>query len=571
MNKEVVMSKTWWKEAVVYQVYPKSFYDTNQDGYGDIKGVTQKIPYLSNLGINAIWLTPFFPSPMVDNGYDISDYMNVDPMFGTLEDFEELVNVAKQQGIKILVDLVLNHTSSQHPWFIEAKQSKVSPYRDFYYFESTKDGLPPNHWRSIFGGSAWEKLEDGSYYLHTFHKEQPDLNWENPKVRAELHKVLRFWMDKGVQGFRIDAITFIKKPKSFILETDEDTKGLRNIGKDTLNHPGIEDFLREMKEKTYQDADFLTVAEAPGVSYSDLEKYVSEDGVFSMNFDFSYIDIDLQEDGSWYPKKEWSIQAFKEKIFLCQKEYQKVGWIALFLESHDQPRSLDKFFPTQDTRYQGYYKATVLATMYFFMRGTPFIYQGQELGMRNYPFDSIEELDDISSIDQYHRALASGASKQEALESVNQRSRDHSRTPMLWTADKNAGFSTGKPWLPIHPNYTQINADRQIRQTMSVYKYYQSLIRLRKKENAYLVYGDLETVLENHQNIIAYKRVAESGDTMLILTNFSHEKQKFDMNLKEYVLILSNYKDTEICSEYTKNILRPYEAIVLKQEIKRDK
>ncbi len=561
------LNSVWWKEAVIYQIYPKSFCDDNGDGYGDIRGIINKLPYVVDLGVDVIWLTPFFKSPMVDNGYDISDYTDIEPMFGNMEDMEELIEKAHELGLKILVDLVLNHTSSEHPWFIQAVASKENSYRDFYIFQETENGKPPNNWRSVFGGSAWERLDNSTYYLHTFHKEQPDLNWESPRMRSAIYQSINFWMDKGIQGFRIDAITFIKKGSLNTYGVEDNNDGLRSIMKDTLNQSGIHDFLQEMKTATYGNGEYMTVAEAPGVTYDSLGDYVGECGDFSMIFDFSYTDLDLQEDFSWYPKRKWTFQEYKSKLFESQLEHQKVGWVGLFNESHDQPRSIDKFFGIGDDSKHHYLKATVLATMFFFMRGTPFIYQGQELGIRNYRFTDIDELDDIAAKDNYNRALSLGANKNEAMRIVNERSRDHARTPMIWNSEKNAGFTIGDPWLPICRKYKEINIEEQRHQTVSILNFYKSMIALRKKEKDCIVYGEIQPILESMHNIIAYKRISSEGEQITIVTNLSDKPIEINHKIKHYKVLLSNYHTAENNRVFDDGWLRPYESVIVKTEL----
>lgn len=559
-------TRVWWKEAVVYQIYPKSFCDLNGDGYGDIQGIISKLPYISSLGADAIWLTPFFKSPMKDNGYDISDYMVIDTMFGNMTDIDVLIKKANEYNIKILIDLVLNHTSSDHPWFKMAISSKDNQFRDYYIFRESEDGSPPNNWRSIFGGSAWEKIDDGSYYLHTFHKEQPDLNWENPKVRMEIYDIIKFWMRKGVDGFRVDAITFIKKPNNFAIKPADYDDGLRGIGKDTLNQAGIHEFLQEMKRETYFDESYMTVAEAPGVKIEDIKDYIGDNGDFSMIFDFSYTDLDVQENGNWYPKRQWTIKEYKEKIFISQVEHQKAGWIGLFTESHDQPRSIDKFFGDNNDILQDALKAKLLATMYFLMRGTPFIYQGQELGIRNHKFYAIDELDDISSVDQYQRALSMGATVDEAMQVVNQRSRDHSRTPMLWSNKQNAGFTEGEPWLPVNKDYKIKNAESQEEDINSVHSYYKGLIKLRKEEKNTLIYGRFEPIESTSDALIAYKRISDINEysEIIIMSNLSDQLISINIDVSKYSLMIGNYNDEKNTVLFREQKLRPYEAVVLK-------
>lgn len=551
------MEAKWWKEAVVYQIYPKSFKDSNGDGIGDLKGIMEKLPYLKDLGIDAVWICPFYKSPMKDNGYDISDYYDIEEMFGSIEDMEALLALAKSYDIKILIDLVLNHSSDQHEWFKEALRDPKSRYRDYYIFRKGMNGKPPTNWRSNFGGSVWEPVEEDVYYLHSFAKEQPDLNWENPEVRQALYDMINFWLEKGVAGFRIDAITFIKKDQRFTSLESDDRDGLVGLAKVSQNQPGIDEFLKELKENTYGITNSMTVAEAPGVPYDQLDKYIGEDGHFSMIFDFSYNDIDLPESGNWYEKKEWSITDLRDAIFKSQLSIQKVGWGALYLENHDQPRSLNKYVKAEEI---GYHSSSALATMYFFLRGTPFIYQGQEIGMTNRRFRSIEEFDDVATKDQFQRAIAAGLSEEEALAAVNKRSRDNSRTPMQWDDSENGGFTTGKPWLEVNSNYREINIEAQQVSQNSLLQYYKELIKLRKESSfkEVLTYGDIETTLLEYENIIAYKRKFK-GKEILVITHLANAIVELEVDYKN--VILDNYntiyrKDNHI-------VLRGYESIVL--------
>jgi len=558
------MNKIWWKEAVVYQVYPKSFYDSGNDGIGDIKGITMKLPYLADLGIDAVWICPFYKSPMKDNGYDVADYYSIDPIFGTMEDMDNLIKEAKKYNIKILVDLVLNHSSNEHKWFQEALKDPESPYRDYYIFKKSEGDKLPSNWRSIFGGPVWEKTEDGSCYMHVFDKSQPDLNWENPKLRQELYDMINYWLDKGVGGFRLDAITFIKKDQTYRSLPQDDIDGLASLQTVSLNQEGIGTFLKEMKEKTYGRLEALTVAEAPGVPYEQLDEYIGDDGYFSMIFDFSYADIDMAADGNKNKKKIWSIKDLREAIFNSQMNIQKVGWGALYIENHDQPRSIDKYFRNVDFKDKevSYYLGSLLATMYFLLRGTPYIYQGQEIGMRNCHFSSIEEYDDVSSKDQYKRALSAGMTPEDALEAVYRRSRDNSRTPMQWSKRQNAGFTHGNPWLKVNPNYAEINVENQLEDENSMYNYYKNLIKLRKSSiyKELIIYGDISPILEEYDNIIAYSRKYNDKE-LIVITNFSDEEYTIPVKCEK--MILSNYRNINY-SEYDKNVrLRPFEALVL--------
>ncbi|UTI86087.1 alpha-glucosidase [Mammaliicoccus sciuri] len=402
--------RKWWQKEIIYQIYPRSFYDANGDGIGDIKGITSKLEYLKDLGITMIWICPIYKSPMVDNGYDISDYLGINPEFGSMEDLDELLERAQALGIKIMLDLVINHTSDEHRWFKEALKNPNSPYRDYYIFKEGVENKEPNNWRSIFGGSVWEKLQnEDKYYMHVFDKKQPDLNFENPRLRNEIYNMINTWLDKGLAGFRVDSITFLKKDQQFESYQPDGSDGLVTCKHGTRNQPGIDIFLNELKENTFNKYDCVTVGEAPGVKYDELSDFIGENGYFSMIFDFKYADIDVESGSDWFKRTNWTTQEFKELLFNSQKEIQKVGWSANFIENHDQPRALSKYIT--DEKYQNYIGGSALAMMYFFLRGTPFIYQGQELGMTNFKRKSIKEFNDISSIDNYYRSIEEGFSE----------------------------------------------------------------------------------------------------------------------------------------------------------------
>lgn len=549
----------WWKEAVVYQIYPKSFCDSNSDGIGDIKGIISKLDYLKYLGINVIWISPMYKSPMADNGYDISDYYQIDEKFGTMEDMDNLIKQAKLRNIKIIMDLVVNHSSDEHIWFKKAIKDLNSKYADYYIIKDGINNNPPTNWRSIFGGSVWEKIENtNKYYLHVFAKKQPDLNWENAELREEIYKMINFWLDKGLGGFRIDAITYIKKDNEFKSLPADGIDGLSNVDKSCLNQSGIEVFLKELKTKTFDKYDCMTVAEAPGVPYNNLDKFISDDGFFSMIFDFSYADLDLNENGEWYKQVNWTVNQLRELIFKSQTEVQKVGWGALYLENHDQPRSINKYVPEQDISY---YSKTMLATMYFMLRGTPFIYQGQEIGMENCIMDNINEFDDISTYGQYEMALEEGLNQRDALKLVNKRSRDNARTPFQWNNDNNCGFTDNKPWIKINNNYKVINAKSQIDNPNSVFSFYKELISIRKNSiySDILIYGYIEPCLTEYDNIIAYKRTL-NNKSLLIINNFNSKNISIKLETDIKNIILNNYinfRNDTICD------FQPYQSVII--------
>lgn len=546
---------------MVYQVYPKSFYDSNGDGMGDIKGITEKLSYLSELGIDVIWLCPVYKSPMADNGYDISDYRDIDPSFGSMEDIDKLIKRASEKGIKIIMDLVVNHTSDEHEWFKKSRLNKDNPYRDYYYWKKPKpDGGPPNNWRSVFGGSAWEYDDKtGEYYLHIFAKKQPDLNWENPAVRKEVRDMVNWWLNKGIAGFRVDAITYIKKNESFGDIPVSEWDGLASVSEMSLNQPGIHEFLDELSRETFSKFDIMTVAEAPGVPEEDIKKYIGPKGHFSMMFDFSYTDIDSVKDGMWYETREWSVSELNEKIARSQLLTEKAGWGAVYLENHDQPRSINKYIPEKDISLKS---EKMLGGMYFFLRGTPFIYQGQELGMTNVEYDSIEEYDDIASKDQYDCALKNGLTAMDALKALHRISRDNSRTPMQWNDKENAGFSTGKPWLRVNPNYKKINAEKALKDKDSLFYFYKEMIRIRKESpySEVLTYGSYSPVFKKGEDVVGYARILNDRK-IAILANLGGKavQLKLDSAVKKCILSNTEYKegrDGVICME-------PYDLLVL--------
>lgn len=529
------MEKKWWQSEVVYQIYPKSFCDSNDDGTGDIPGIMSRLDYLKELGVTMLWICPVFRSPMDDNGYDISDYFDLAPEFGTLEDLRELVRAAKEIGIKIILDLVINHTSDEHEWFQRALKDPDSKWHDFYIFKEGKER--PNNWRSVFGGSVWEKVSGrDEYYFHAFGTKQPDLNWENPEVRETLYGMVNQWLELGIAGFRIDAITFIKKDLTFRnLETDG-ADGLAKCTKGSRNQPGIGEFLRELKEKTFQKHDCVTVAEAPGVGYDELEDFIGENGYFSMIFDFKHADLDVAGGSEWFRRVPWTIADLNERLMRSQMAIQKAGWSANFIENHDQPRATTKYL----LEAAGNAKAVkTLGAMYFFLRGTPFIYQGQELGMQNFVRDSIDEFNDISSTDQYYRAMEEGCTKEEALHYINLRSRDNARTPFPWTAGENAGFSSVKPWLKVTGDQDRTNAEKQRNDPESIFHFYRHIIALRQ-DSAFsecLIYGDIQPLETACGDIIAYKRSTEEM-SIVCYFNFSREAQEeiLPSQIREIVL-----------------------------------
>ena len=531
------LDKKWWKKEVGYQIYPRSFYDSNNDGIGDLNGITEKLDYLKNLGIMLIWVCPIFKSPMDDNGYDISDYYDVNPEFGTKEDLEKLIAETEKRGIKVILDLVINHTSDEHEWFLEALKNPESKYRNYYIFKRGENGLPPTNWRSHFGGSAWEKVEGEAdengnemYYLHLFTKKQPDLNWENPEVRKELYEMVNYWLEKGIAGFRVDAINSIKKDARYLDLPVDGADGMAYNVEYTLNQPGIEEFLSELAKETFKKYNAMTVAETPMLEYERYNDFIGDDGFFTMIFDFSYTDLDMTKGGFYYSLRDIPTVELRDKIFESQLTQQKYGWGAPFFENHDLPRSLNKFFGEKANETN----AKLLANVFFFLRGTPFIYQGQEIGMDNFVRNDISEFDDIASKDQYQRALGEGFSSEEALYFVNKRSRDNSRTPMQWDNSKNAGFSkdeNSKSWIKLTGSQATTNVADQINDKDSIFSHYKKMIDLRQngKYSDCLTFGDFISVPLENEKFIAYVRKYKN-QKVLCISNFSELKQEIKLS-----------------------------------------
>ena len=572
------LDKKWWKKEVGYQIYPRSFYDSNNDGIGDLNGITEKLDYLKDLGITLIWVCPIFKSPMDDNGYDISDYYDVNPEFGTKEDLERLIAEAEKRGIKIILDLVINHTSDEHEWFLEALRNPESKYRDYYIFKRGENGLPPTNWRSHFGGSAWEKVEgeidengNEMYYLHLFSKKQPDLNWENPEVREELYKMVNYWLEKGIAGFRVDAINSIKKDARYLNLPVDGADGFAYSIKYTLNQSGIEEFLGELAKKTFKKHNCMTVAETPLLEYERYNDFIGEDGFFSMIFDFSYSDLDMTKGGFYYSLRDIPTVELRNKIFESQLTQQKYGWGAPFLENHDLPRSLNKFFGKKANEAN----AKLLANVFFFLRGTPFIYQGQEIGMDNFVRNDISEFDDIASKDQYQRALGEGFSSEEALHFVNKRSRDNSRTPMQWDNSKNAGFSkdeNSKSWIKLTGSQAATNVADQINDKNSIFSHYKKMIDLRQngKYSDCLTFGDFISVPLENEKIIAYVRKYKN-QKVLCINNFSELKQEVKLSeiakvlgekeIKIGEILINNFKGLE--NNEVKVVLEEFQSLLV--------
>ena len=552
------MNRQWWQKEIVYQIYPKSFNDSNGDGIGDIKGITEKLGYLSDLGVTMLWICPIYKSPMDDNGYDISDYFDLAPEFGIMEDLDELIEKASEKGIKIILDLVINHTSDEHKWFEEAIRNPESKYHDYYIFKEGEEG--PNNWRSVFGGSVWEKVNGrNEYYFHAFGKKQPDLNWENEEVRKSLYDMVNYWLEKGIAGFRIDAITFIKKDLTYKSLEADGVDGLVKCTKTSRNQPGIEKFLHELKRETFNKHNCVTVAEAPGVGYDELDDFIGEDGYFSMIFDFKYADLDIASGSEWFKRVPWTVKDLRERIMASQMAIQEYGWSANFIENHDQPRSTTKYLLEQQNNKEA---IKMLGAMYFLLRGTPFIYQGQELGMTNFERKSIDEFNDISSIDQYYRSIQEGLSEEEALKVINLRSRDNSRTPFPWNSSEYGGFSKVKPWLGMIENYKEINAEAQVGQDDSIYEFYKKMIDFRQNSiySECLIYGNITAIDTENDEVIAYTR-KDGNETIYCYFNFSQNKVFEPLNIKSKKVIFNNLKEVDISEDGI--ILKPNQALLI--------
>ncbi|WP_099360839.1 glycoside hydrolase family 13 protein [Fredinandcohnia onubensis] len=549
------MKQAWWKEAVAYQIYPRSFMDSNGDGIGDLQGIISKLDYVKDLGIDVIWICPVYKSPNDDNGYDISDYQDIMADFGTMADFDELLEETHKRGMKLIIDLVINHTSDEHPWFIESRSSTDNPKRDWYIWRDGKDGKEPNNWESIFGGPAWQFDEaTGQYYMHIFSTKQPDLNWENKEVRTELYSTINWWLDKGIDGFRVDAISHIKKVPGF--PDLPNPHGLKYVSSfdGHMNRPGIQEFLQELKKETFAKYDIMTVGEANGVSVEDADEWVGEEqGKFNMVFQFEHLGLWDEE------KQELDVIGLKHVLTRWQKGLENMGWNALFIENHDQTRVVSNWGNDKD-----YWKesATALGAMYFFMQGTPFIYQGQEIGMTNVQFQSIEEYDDVATKNLYHEKSSEGIPHEEIMEIIWATSRDNSRTPMQWSSAENAGFTAGEPWMGVNPNFMEINVEKQQADDDSVLHFYKKMIDL-KKANKVFTYGVYDLLLAEDPQLYVYTRTL-GDEKVVVVTNLSRENAVCRVPEGEFRhdgLMLANYHIDG--HEATESIeLRPYEARV---------
>lgn len=562
MNK--VTKKAWWKESVVYQIYPRSFNDSNGDGIGDLKGIMEKLDYLKELGVDVIWLSPVYQSPNDDNGYDISDYQSIMDEFGTMQDFEELLQEIHKHDMKLMMDLVVNHTSDEHEWFRLAKQSKDSPYRDYYYWKPGKNGEEPNNWESVFSGSAWEYDEDSNeYYLHIFSKKQPDLNWENPKVRSEVFDTMKFWLEKGIDGFRMDVINFISKVPSLPDAPAFEGKKYASGADFYMNGPKIHEYLQEMNQQVLSKYDLITVGEMPGINVEQAKLYTGEGrNELNMVFQFEHVDLDSGPTGKW-DLKELQLSDLKASFTKWQKGLEQVGWNSLYLNNHDQPRMVSRFGNDDEYWLES---AKMLATFLHFLQGTPYIYQGEELGMTNVRFPTIDDYKDIETLNMYNEKISEDKENlSQIMNSIYVKGRDNARTPMQWTSGPNAGFTSGTPWIKVNPNYQEINAEQQLVDDHSIFQYYKKLIQLRKQHEI-VVYGTYDLILPEHSEIYAFTRTL-GDEKLIIILNFSDGQPEFEwpqeLEYEKKELLISNYSiDQEDEQEAFK--LLPYEARVYK-------
>lgn len=555
------MERKWWKECVVYQIYPRSFKDSNGDGIGDLNGITEKLDYLKELGIDVIWLSPVYQSPGDDNGYDISDYRAILEEFGTMEEFDRMLQAAHERGIRLVMDLVVNHTSDEHPWFVESRKSKDNPYRDYYIWRSAKEGKEPNNWGSCFSGSAWEYDDTTDmYYLHLFSKKQPDLNWDNPRVRDEVYDMMNWWLDKGVDGFRMDVISLIsKKP-----ELPDGKPGINGYASfnEPANGPHVHEYLQEMRRRVLEGRDTITVGECSGVTLEEARKYArSDEKELNMVFQFEHMDVDADGTNKWSDKK-MDLRDLKNIMTKWQKGLEGIAWNSLFWENHDQPRSVSRFGNDREYWEES---AKMLATCLHMMQGTPYIYQGEELGMTNVPFGDISDFRDLDSINAYRELTGQGVfTPEEMLRYLRYKSRDNARTPFQWSDEKYAGFSSGEPWIMVNPNYKKINAREQMMREDSIFCYYQKLIRIRKHYDI-VVYGTYDLLLPEDPELYVYTRTL-GEEQLLIVCNFYGNARMFTLpdswELEKTELMIGNYKDFKLGKELT---IRPYETVVLRK------
>lgn len=552
--------KKWWHDKVVYQIYPKSFYDSNGDGIGDIPGIISKLDYLKELGADILWLSPVYKSPLADQGYDIADYYAIDPRFGTMKDMDRLIAEAKKRDMYILMDLVVNHCSDEHEWFQKAVQDPEGKYGNFFYIEDKKDDRTPCNWRSYFGGSVWEELPGHSdkQYLHLFHKKQPDLNWENPEVREEVFKNIRWWMEKGLGGFRIDAIINIKKKLPFQDYPADRSDGMCSVERMLEDADGIGKFLGEMAEKCFHPYDAFTVGEVFNEKEDEICDFIGENGYFSSMFDFEETCYGKSEDGWYASKYVLTPEDYKKCIFHTQQKIGETGLISNIIENHDEPRGVCHYILPEDRCLDS---KKLLAGVYFFLRGIPFIYQGQEIGMENMNFTSMEQIDDISTIDEYKVALNAGCTEKEALQAASAFSRDNARTPVQWNTEKNAGFTTGIPWLEVNPDYKEINVESQLTDSGSLLSFYKKMTALRKTQEYKdtFVYGSFKPYKEDQENLIAYTRT--EAKNILVMGNLQSQSRNVELPGEVKNVLLNNQEEVQIKNGTIS--LNPYQFVIL--------
>lgn len=588
------MKRQWWHDKVAYQIYPKSFYDSNGDGIGDIPGIIEKLDYLKDLGVDIIWLSPVYRSPLADQGYDISDYYNIDPRFGTMEDMDRLLLEAKKRDLYIVMDLVVNHCSDEHEWFKKACADPEGEYGQYFYLQKLKksrtsvsgsDAAPeysvcspdgyvlPCNWRSYFGGPVWEKLpgHEDWFYLHVFHRKQPDLNWENPKVREEIYTMINWWLDKGLAGFRIDAIINIKKALPFRNYAPDRADGLCTIGRMLREATGVGEFLGEMRDRTFKPHRAFTVGEVFNEKAEELPAFIGDNGYFSSMFDFSET-VWGSSPAGWHKNKGITPDDYRQCLFDTQKKVADIGFLSNIIENHDEPRGVSRYIPPQDMQCMDeemrHTAKKALATVYFFVRGLPWIYQGQEIGMENYPLQSIDEVDDIASLDAWKVMLQQGVSEQDALHAIERNGRDNARTPFQWSAAHAAGFTAGRPWLQVNPNFTQINLEQQARDPSSVFRYYKKLIALRKnpRYSETLIYGSFEPYLADESCVLSYIR-RSSDQTILVLSNYGKATRSLPLPARVKKILLDNCPGRDLSIADGRITLSGYRTVVMELEL----
>ncbi|MFC0302567.1 alpha-glucosidase [Virgibacillus soli] len=560
-------SNAWWKEAVVYQIYPRSFRDSNGDGMGDLRGIIEKLDYLQELGVDVIWLSPIYDSPNDDNGYDIRDYRRILEDFGTMADFDELLAGLHARGMKVMMDLVVNHTSDEHEWFQKSRESKDSPYRDYYYWRPAKNGKEPNNWESFFSGSTWKYDEQtAAYYLHLFSEKQPDLNWENEKVRQEVYEMMKFWLDKGIDGFRMDVINMISKHPELPDAKATAGKTLASGGPYFMNGPRVHEFLQEMNREVLAHYDMMTVGETPDVDVEDAKLYTGADRhELNMVFQFEHVDLDSGPNGKW-DLRPLSLLDLKHVFTKWQNGLDQVGWNSLYLNNHDQPRAVSRY---GDDGVYWKESAKMLATFLHMLKGTPYIYQGEEIGMTNVKFPSIDDYKDIETLNMYKdKVVEQGLDHDKVMEAIYAKGRDNARTPMQWNDENHAGFTTGIPWIQVNPNYPKINVAQQLKEEDSIFHYYKKLIQLRKA-NDVVVYGKYDLLLPESEKVYAYTRTLEN-EQLLVILNFTASEVPFllpdEVQFKAQTLLIANY-DVPVTASIEKFNLRPYEARVYQLSI----